>query len=72
LEGAGSIISALETCSGRTPIVTGKPSLWFVEFVRKLVGNVPEKCLMIGDRLDTDVAFGLLAGFKTMLVTETG
>ena len=72
LPGAGSIISALETCSGKAPMVTGKPSEWFVEFVKKIVGTDPSKCLMIGDRLDTDIAFGLSAGFKTMLVTETG
>jgi phosphoglycolate/pyridoxal phosphate phosphatase family enzyme len=70
LPGAGSLISALETASGKEPVVTGKPSQFFVDFVKRVVGV--ERCLMIGDRLDTDIAFGLLAGFRTMLVTETG
>ncbi len=52
------------------PLVAGKPSQWFVEFVKGIVG--PHACLMVGDRLDTDVAFGLSAGFQTLLVTETG
>ncbi len=72
LPGAGTIIAAIETCSGRAPTVTGKPSPWFVDFVKTAAGAEPGRCLMVGDRLDTDVAFGLLAGFKTMLVTETG
>lgn len=72
LPGAGSIIAALETCTGKAPVVVGKPSPWFVEFVKQKVGAAPERVLMIGDRLDTDIAFGKLAGFRTMLVTETG
>jgi 4-nitrophenyl phosphatase len=72
LPGAGSIITALETCSGRAPHTTGKPSEWFVQFVKGLVKAEPSSCLMVGDRLDTDVAFGRLAGFKTLLVTTTG
>ena len=72
LPGAGSVVAALETCSGRVPLTTGKPSEWFVQFVRGLVAAEPAHCLMVGDRLDTDVAFGRLAGFQTLLVTGTG
>ena len=70
MPGAGSLVAALETCSGKVPHNSGKPSAWFVELVKSLVGD--HSAVMIGDRLDTDVAFGKLAGFKTLLVTETG
>lgn len=72
LPGAGSIVAAMQCCSGVQPVVTGKPSTWFVEFVQSVAQADPARCLMVGDRLDTDVAFGRLAGFATLLVTETG
>jgi ribonucleotide monophosphatase NagD (HAD superfamily) len=59
-------------CAGITPVVVGKPSQWFVDLVREVVNVPPERCLMIGDRLDTDIAFGRLAGFQTLLVSGTG
>jgi 4-nitrophenyl phosphatase len=72
LPGGGSVVAAIETCAHQAPIVTGKPSEWFVEFVKNVVAEKAADCLMIGDRLNTDMAFGRLAGFRTLLVTETG
>lgn len=73
LPGAGVVVSALTTAFGRGPeVVAGKPSQLFVDMVKLAVGTSPERVLMVGDRLETDIAFGRTAGFRTLLVTETG
>lgn len=51
-------------------MVLGKP---FKSFFDVMVKNghadmKPEKCLMIGDRLGSDIAFGNNCGMKTLLV----
>lgn len=72
LPGAGTIVSAIECCSARRATVVGKPSRIFVDILlNRFPDLVPSRCLMIGDRLDTDIAFGKAAGFGTLLV-ETG
>ncbi|CUG62955.1 Hypothetical protein, putative [Bodo saltans] len=68
--GAGTGIAALSTVSGRSPdIVCGKPHLHMMKllFERENIKD-PRRCLMIGDRLSTDIAFGNGAGCQTMLV----
>lgn len=72
LPGAGSLVTSIETSSQRQAIVVGKPSAWFVELVQSVAKADPARAVMVGDRLDTDIAFGRLARFKTLLVTETG
>lgn len=72
LPGAGSIVAALECCAGQSPIVVGKPEPWFEVLVKSVVGAPADRCIMVGDRLDTDIQFGNLCGFQTLLVTATG
>ena len=72
LPGAGVCVAAVETASGRAAVNVGKPEpLMFQLASDELHLAPPEHCLMIGDRLDTDIAFGQRAGMHTMLV-ETG
>jgi 4-nitrophenyl phosphatase len=66
--GAGSIVAAISTASGRTPIVVGKPqTLMMLKGVEQL-GVRPDEAVMVGDRLDTDILSGHKAGLKTALV----
>lgn len=66
--GAGSVVAAISTASGQTPIVVGKPeTLMMLKGIEQL-GVSPEQAVMIGDRLDTDVLSGHRAGLKTALV----
>jgi 4-nitrophenyl phosphatase len=66
--GAGSIVAAISTASGVTPIVVGKPqTLMMLKGVEQL-GVHPEETVMVGDRLDTDILSGHRAGLKTALV----
>lgn len=70
LPGCGGIVSALATVSGRRPdVVCGKPHVDMAKILFEAEGITdPQRCLMVGDRLTTDVAFGNAAGCKTMFV----
>ena len=66
LPGNGSMVAALRTASGREPQVAGKPAPALVNAsVRRVDARRP---LMIGDRLDTDIEGGRVAGMPTLLV----
>ncbi len=67
--GGGTLVAAVEAGAGRAPdIVAGKPSQGLVALVRSATGLDPARTCMVGDRLDTDIAFGRLGGFRTLLV----
>lgn len=71
IPGAGSMVSALCTAVGKRPdAVCGKPhkDMANILFAAEGVTNPREECIMIGDRLTTDVAFGNAAGCQSMLV----
>ncbi|MNI83325.1 Arabinose operon protein AraL [compost metagenome] len=64
-----SIVRAIETASGReAAAIIGKPSFYFGSKVLEWTGLRPERCLMIGDRLETDIRFGMHFGMGTSLV----
>jgi 4-nitrophenyl phosphatase len=66
--GAGSILALLRTSSGCEPLLMGKPNPPMFEAALRLLGTKPERTLMIGDRLDTDIAGAKRAGMRTALV----
>ncbi|MCK4536027.1 MAG: HAD-IIA family hydrolase [Desulfuromonadales bacterium] len=66
---AAAVIGALEGCSGRkVELVAGKPSSLIVETALERLGLQADDCLMIGDRLETDILMGKNAGMATALV----
>jgi NagD protein len=66
---AGAVIGALEGCSKRKlELVVGKPSTLIVEVALEQLGRPAGECLMIGDRLETDIVMGQRAGMSTALV----
>ena len=67
--GAGSIVAAIETASGVRPEVIGKPEPHLLRAIREELGVKPTETLVVGDRLDTDIAAGLADGCHTWLVT---
>ncbi|XP_061674205.1 pyridoxal phosphate phosphatase [Syngnathoides biaculeatus] len=72
LPGSGSLMAALEVASGRKATVIGKPSRFMFECISSQFPGVdPAQCLMVGDRLETDMLFGSNCGLDTML-TLTG
>lgn len=66
---AAAVIAAIEACTG-VPVeaVAGKPSPHMAAAALRLAGAPPARCLMTGDRLETDVLLGCEAGMATALV----
>ncbi len=65
---AAAIIAAIEACTDtKVEAVVGKPSHYMAAAVLDLLGIQAEDCLMIGDRLETDVLLGLNAGMSAAL-----
>lgn len=63
---AGGTIAALETMTGRTlQLLAGKPSRLTMEVALDYLGLPAERCMMVGDRLETDIAMGQNAGMLT-------
>lgn len=68
LPGAGSIVAAVERASGRRPRLIGKPEPFMLELALRVSGAKREECVVVGDRLDTDILAGNKAGMMTVLV----
>jgi NagD protein len=69
---AAAMIAAIEACTGtQIEAVVGKPSRYMVETILGIINLPPERCLITGDRLETDVQMGLQFGIDTAL-TLTG
>lgn len=68
IPGGGSIVAALATATGREPITIGKPETHAYEEILKAAGVPADQSVMIGDRLDTDIAVGNRVGAQTVLV----
>jgi 4-nitrophenyl phosphatase len=66
--GAGSIVAALAAASGVQPTIVGKPQTLMMTTGAEILGVAPNEAVMVGDRLDTDIAAGHKAGLTTALV----
>lgn len=66
--GTGSVLAALQAATGREPVVIGKPYPHMFETALDLLGTQPGQTLMIGDRLNTDIAGACRLGLRTALV----
>ena len=66
--GAGSIVAAVRACTGVEPFVVGKPKPFLIETILREASLRPAEALVVGDRLDTDIAAGKAAGCPTYLV----
>lgn len=66
---AAAMIAAIEASTGVTvEAVVGKPSRYMAGAILALAGVPAERCLMTGDRLETDVLLGLDHGMDAALV----
>jgi len=64
--GAGAILSVVTTTTGATAEVVGKPHAPLFEAARRRAGG--GRPLVIGDRLDTDIAGAAALGWDSLLV----
>lgn len=66
---AGGVIGAVEGTTGKkVELIVGKPSPITVEVALERLGAKVEDCLMVGDRLETDIMMGKQFGLATALV----
>jgi HAD superfamily hydrolase (TIGR01450 family) len=63
--GAGSLLAAVVTASGVTPVVAGKPYAPMVSLVQAVAGG---EGVAVGDRADTDGRFARALGYRFGLV----
>lgn len=65
--GTGAVLAAVETASGRTAEIGGKPERHLFEMALEAIGP-PPRVAMVGDRVSSDIAGGRAAGLTTVLV----
>jgi 4-nitrophenyl phosphatase len=68
IPGAGAWYSVVTTATGVEPIVAGKPFPFLMELSMEKLGTTTKETLVIGDRIDTDIAGGQAVGCPTALV----
>jgi 4-nitrophenyl phosphatase len=68
MPGAGSIVEAIVFAAERRPYVVGKPNPLALEMIKKQHKLSNDEILIVGDRLDTDMAFAKAGGIKSALV----
>ncbi|AUM15056.1 MULTISPECIES: HAD-IIA family hydrolase [Rhodococcus] len=64
--GNGSMVAALRSATGREPLVAGKPAAPLIEDA--VVRSGASRPLVVGDRLDTDIAGANAVGVDSLLV----
>jgi len=64
-----AMIGAVEGATGKkVEAIVGKPSDIMIEVAVEAMGLRPQDCLLVGDRLETDMVMGKKAGMATALV----
>lgn len=63
--GAGTVVAAIATASGRPYIACGKPNQPMLNLVSEKIEA--DRVIMVGDRPETDIAFAKLAGWESVL-----
>jgi 4-nitrophenyl phosphatase len=66
--GAGSILAAIQTAAAVDPIIIGKPASFMFTLGAEIMQLAMPEVLVVGDRLETDIAGGQHVGAKTALV----
>ena len=66
--GTGGVLAIMEACSGVHPHIIGKPFPAMMEMALDKLNVLPQETLVVGDRLNTDIAAGQAAGCRTALV----
>jgi 4-nitrophenyl phosphatase len=68
MPGAGSILAALAAATDVQPVVVGKPEPEIYLFALERLNTSPSETLVVGDRLDTDIAGAQKIGCRTALL----
>jgi ribonucleotide monophosphatase NagD (HAD superfamily) len=65
--GVGALAAMLSYASGVTPIYCGKPQPSFFHELCRRLGAAPQRCVLVGDNLESDIAGGKQVQMKTVL-----
>jgi len=68
IPGAGAWVSVIVNATGIEPIYAGKPAPYLIELARERLGTTKSETLIVGDRLETDIAGGQEDGCPVALV----
>jgi 4-nitrophenyl phosphatase len=68
IPGAGAVMAALVAATDTTPTVIGKPAPAMFHVAAEMLGASPATTLVIGDRLDTDIAGAVAAAMPSAMV----
>ena len=68
IPGSGAWLSVITTATGVEPVTAGKPYPSMMELALEKLGATREETLVVGDRLETDIAAGQAVGCPTALV----
>lgn len=68
IPGSGAWLSVITTATGVEPVSAGKPFPYLMELALERLGTRKEETLVVGDRLETDIAAGQAVGCPTALV----
>ena len=69
---SAAIVAAIEACTGaRCELNVGKPDPVMLQTALNILGLPARNCLMVGDRLYTDIAMAVDAGLDSALVLGT-
>jgi NagD protein len=69
--GCGAIVSVLEAATGRKALALGKPSPITMREAARELGS-PERIVVVGDTMETDILGGVQLGYTTVLVLSGG
>ena len=64
----GAMAALMEKASGKVPFFVGKPNPLMMRTALNYLNVHPEKTVMVGDRMDTDIVAGVESGMRTVLV----
>ncbi len=65
---AGSIMELFAACTGKRPLVLGKPTVYTADYLTRRLNCERDEICMIGDSLATDIALGAKHGMRTACV----
>ncbi|KAG5192834.1 haloacid dehalogenase-like hydrolase family protein [Tribonema minus] len=66
--GTGPLLAAIQSASGAVPVIIGKPNPILIKGILAQFGMDQARTAMVGDRLDTDMAFANAGGISSVLV----
>ncbi len=68
IPGAGAFVTMIQVATDVTPLIIGKPEPEMYRLALSRMGLQPEQALVVGDRLETDIAGAQRIGCRTGLV----